>query len=346
LSQPYRFPFSPFPRGWYRVAWSHELRRGQVMPVKAFARDLVLCRGDDDVARLFDAHCPHLGAHLGYGGRVVGNQIECPFHGWRYDGRGQCVAVPGMDSIRVRAGLKAWHVSEVNDCVMAWFDPDGKEPAWTFPELPEFSDPAWSKFRTGKNWLIRTHMQELAENGIDLAHFPHLHHQQTVRAQSAGFETHGSMAIHRIIQSHNMFGIGKQLNWHIEGTLDVSYYALGCVVNRAHIREKISLDYCVVFDFLPIDGESVRVHSRFSIRRKGLLTLPLLWVAMRSGAETIDQDVPIWENKAYRTRPSLSAVDGPVMPFRKWAQQFYNPSELGNDQLPMGALEAAELPAE
>jgi phenylpropionate dioxygenase-like ring-hydroxylating dioxygenase large terminal subunit len=346
LSQPYRFPFSPFPRGWYRVAWSHELRRGDVVPVKAFARDLVLCRGDDGVARLFDAHCPHLGAHIGYGGKVVGNQLECPFHGWRFDGRGQCVVVPGLDQIRVRNGLKAWHVGEVNGCVMAWFDADGQAPDWTFPELPEFADPAWTRFKMGKDWTIRTHVQEVAENGIDLAHFPVLHHQQTVGAQSAGFETDGPVAIHRIIQHHNMFGIGKRLNWHIAGPLDVTYYALGCVVNRARIREKISIDYCVVFDFLPIDGEHVRVHSRYSIRRKGLLTQPLLRIAMRAGSQTIDQDVPIWENKLYRPRPSLSAADGPMMLFRKWAQQFHSPYQPGHHEAPLGPLEGTEQAAE
>jgi phenylpropionate dioxygenase-like ring-hydroxylating dioxygenase large terminal subunit len=229
---------------------------------------------------------------------------------------------------------------------MAWFDPNGKEPDWTFPELPEFADPAWSRFKKGKDWVIRTHVQEVAENGMDLAHFPHLHRQQTVRAESAGFETRGPMATHRIIQSHNMFGIGKRLNWHIAGSLDVTYCALGCVVNRARIREKISIDYCVVFDFLPIDAERVRVHSRYSIRRKGLLTLPLLRIAMRAGSETIDQDVPIWENKAYRTRPGLSAVDGPVMPFRKWAQQFYDPCQPSNLESPVGALEGTQRPAE
>jgi len=308
------------------------------MPVEGFARHLVLYRGDDGTAHLFDAHCPHLGAHLGYGGRVVGNQIECPFHGWRFDGRGQCVAVPGVDSIRVRTCLKAWYVSEVNDCVMAWFDPDDGEPDWIMPELPEFTDPAWSRFKLGKDWVIRTHVQEIAENGMDLAHFPHLHRQQTIRAESAGFEARGPMAIHRITQQHNMFGIGKWLNWQIAGSLDVGYIGLGCVVNRAHIREKISIDYCVVFDFLPIDGERVRVHSRYSIRRKGLLTLPLLQIAIRSGGETIDQDVTIWENKAYRARPSLSAVDGPVMPFRKWAQQFYGSHKPKNDESPVGVL--------
>jgi len=120
-----------------------------------------------------------------------------------------------------------------------------------------------------------------------------------------------------------MFGIGQRLGWRVTGTLDISCHGLGCVVNRARIREGISLDYCVVFYFLPIDEERVVVYSYYAMRRKGLLTLPLLRLAMRDGGHTIDQDVPIWENKLFRARPRLSDADGPIMQFRKWAQQFY-----------------------
>ena len=41
-----------------------------------------------------DAFCPHLGAHLGYGGLVEESTIRCPFHAWRFDGTGACVEVP------------------------------------------------------------------------------------------------------------------------------------------------------------------------------------------------------------------------------------------------------------
>src|SRR5689334_23634300 len=39
-------------------------------------------------------YCPHLGAHLGIGGTVVGDSIKCPFHAWRFGGDGACVDVP------------------------------------------------------------------------------------------------------------------------------------------------------------------------------------------------------------------------------------------------------------
>lgn len=52
-------------------------------------------RGQDGQAYVVDAYCPHLGASLAAGGRVVGNCIECPFHGWQFQGEdGKCTRIP------------------------------------------------------------------------------------------------------------------------------------------------------------------------------------------------------------------------------------------------------------
>ena len=55
----------------------------------------VAFRTEQGKAAILDAYCPHLGAHLAIGGKVVGNCIECPFHGWQFRAQdGQCTAVP------------------------------------------------------------------------------------------------------------------------------------------------------------------------------------------------------------------------------------------------------------
>jgi len=39
---------------------------------------------------LIGAYCPHLGAHFGYGGQVIGKHIRCPFHSFEFDINGVC----------------------------------------------------------------------------------------------------------------------------------------------------------------------------------------------------------------------------------------------------------------
>jgi len=105
-----------FPNGWFAICESDQLKAGQVRPVYALGiyllflesifkfihfyitqtgENLVIFRTEEGRACVMDAYCPHLGAHLGFGGRVVGDCIECPFHGWKFDGRdGHCSSIP------------------------------------------------------------------------------------------------------------------------------------------------------------------------------------------------------------------------------------------------------------
>src|SRR5262245_30397134 len=95
MSTPSRFPFPPYANGWFRALYSHQLARGEVKALHRLGRELVAFRGEDGAARVFDAHCRHLGAHLGYGGKVEGNAIRCPFHGWLWNGSdGRCLEIP------------------------------------------------------------------------------------------------------------------------------------------------------------------------------------------------------------------------------------------------------------
>jgi phenylpropionate dioxygenase-like ring-hydroxylating dioxygenase large terminal subunit len=338
------YPFTWFPASWYRVAGSDELRKGAVRPLRCFGQDLVLWRDHGGQAHVLDAYCPHLGTHLGHGGTVVGDALECPLHGWRFDGGGDCVSAPLARNLP-RATMAAWPVQEVNGSVLVWFDAAKRPPSWYVPELPEYVSPEWSRFHAAKRWRIKIHVQDMGENGMDMAHFPHLHRQQTVGADSLGLEIDGATLTHHVIQHHNIFGIGRRFGVELKGTLDVTLHGLGFAVNRARVEDQASLGWCVLFYFLPLAENLVEVRSFYSVRRKGLLTLPLLLMAMREGNKVIDQDVPIWENKRFRARPYLSDADGPIMAYRRWAQQFYG--EAAGDSVraaPRETANATNLP--
>lgn len=80
------------PNFWYVVARSGELKKRPIAR-RLHGRSLVVFRDGNGVARVLDGLCPHRGAALARG-RVVGNCIECPYHGWQFDGAGNCQLVP------------------------------------------------------------------------------------------------------------------------------------------------------------------------------------------------------------------------------------------------------------
>ena len=85
-----------FPTGWFIVAFASDLDAGQVKRLHYFGEELVLFRTESGQVHVMDAYCQHLGANLGVGGTVEGENIACPWHGWRYGlTDGECSTLPG-----------------------------------------------------------------------------------------------------------------------------------------------------------------------------------------------------------------------------------------------------------
>ena len=89
----------PYPDGWYRVAASADINRGEAMFVECLGQQIALFRSAlDGQVHAIDAFCPHMGANLAYG-QVIADQLRCPFHGWRIDGGGQVRCIPTNDKL-------------------------------------------------------------------------------------------------------------------------------------------------------------------------------------------------------------------------------------------------------
>lgn len=327
-----RYPFTPFPTGWFWLASTAEVVAGELVTRKIFGQEVVVFRDADGQPRMMDAYCPHLGAHLGHGGRVVNGTVVCPFHGWNIDADGRVIDIPYSDRKPPKVCVRTWPLLEQDGQILVWHDNEGRPPTWQPPPIPEASDPEWTGLRPAKRWRIRTHIQELAENGFDNAHFPYLHDQQTQVMRTEGIDVDGAHLVHRTWQRFNIFGLAKLFTDEVSGPLHIHYHGLGIYVNRATVQSGIELNYAFVFYAVPVDEHGVEFVSFLSMKRiGGPLATELLWrKAAKEGGVTIDQDVPIWENKRYLTRPVLVSGDGPIHKFRKWARQFHEGAPLAD----------------
>ena len=308
----YRYDIAPFPNCWFQVAYSDELEPNAVLPLRYFGKELVLFRGDDGKARVLDAFCPHLGAHLGYGGMVQENTIRCPFHAWRFDGAGRCVDVPYANKIPPLAKLDAWAVCEVNGLIMVWHHMEGRPPAFDLPVLPEYGHPGWTPY-VRKRWKIRTHNQEMAENAVDSAHFKYVHgtpEQPMTRAEIDGHILRARSPLNYVTPQGT-----------VEGGIASDSYGFGFGTTRfTGIVETL-----LVSSVTPIDGEYVDTRFSFMVKKMGNddATAGVSRAFIKEIERQLGQDIPIWENKVMKMRPVLCDGDGPVGIFRRWAKQFY-----------------------
>ncbi|KTG35577.1 hypothetical protein cypCar_00001787 [Cyprinus carpio] len=135
-------------------------------------------RGRDGKAYVVDAYCPHLGANLAVGWRVVGGCIECPFHGWQFRGAdGKCVKIPYADKMPEFAKVRCWPSCEINGQVLVWFHCDGPEPTWRVPEQREITHGEWV-YHSRTEHFINAHM-EFRQNICNSARMRFQRTQQT-----------------------------------------------------------------------------------------------------------------------------------------------------------------------
>jgi nitrite reductase/ring-hydroxylating ferredoxin subunit len=111
--------FSP---GWYHFAASTQIKKYKVYTFNYFGTSFVCYRDSQNSIHVFDAYCPHLGAHLGVGGKIVNDLLICPFHGWKYNATGQCVEIPYCHKVPKRAHLQSYRVQEMNSVVFFYLD--------------------------------------------------------------------------------------------------------------------------------------------------------------------------------------------------------------------------------
>ncbi len=297
-----------FPMGWFSVSRGHELQVGEVKPVQAFDRELVLYRTRSGVAVVQDAFCPHLGAHLGHGGRVVGESVRCPFHGWRFGTDGKCEEIPYCDEIPERARLRTWHTEEKNGEVYVWYHPENTGPQWELPELRELGDPNWTVPRYAE-FLVPAHVQDIAENSCDPVHFQYVHRQPDVPPSEVTVEENG-----RIL--HLRSDASKAA---IPSKLHAMVFNPGFALVRNSYGPGAEM---VVYNSAqPINRHETRMRWTLSVRRE---IEDLAGDAVMQGIiDGLGDDYPIWANKVHKHRPVFCKEDKTLVLFRKWVRQFY-----------------------
>jgi 3-ketosteroid 9alpha-monooxygenase subunit A len=307
-----------FPWGWFVVAFSDEIVADRVHPIRYFGRELVAFRGPDGAVAVLDAHCPHLGTHLGIGGRVVDGELTCPGHGWRFGGHGRCTHAP-YAACTPDAAVRAWPVCERNGIVHVWHHPAGAAPSFDVPTLPEWGQGEWSTW-THRRLEVATHSREIVENVVDIAHFSPVHHTDPDQFEN---EFDG----HRAIQRSGGVGADTARYPGSAYRVEATYHGPGFQITELESR---GIESRLLNAHTMIDGGAAapaRLHLRFAVMVRTSAAMPrserFIAAYVRDVLAGFEQDIAIWTHKVWRDRPLLCDGDGPIMKLRRWYAQFY-----------------------
>ncbi|HLO77185.1 MAG TPA: Rieske 2Fe-2S domain-containing protein [Magnetospirillum sp.] len=169
-----------WPAGWWAVCRSRDLRR-KPLAITVHGTPMALFRGESGHVGAVEDRCPHRMVPLS-AGRIRGDTLACPYHGWRYDAGGCCTAIPGFaegeQPDRPARRLPAVETREQDGLVWVGASADGALPyRGPLADRPGCHSFAWRTQAWGR-------LADVAENFLDGFH-THFVHAGLIRTESA-----------------------------------------------------------------------------------------------------------------------------------------------------------------
>lgn len=122
---------------WHPVYVADQLTPGHAVPIQTMGEKFTLYRGESGTPYVVDFRCAHRGTQLSIGW-VEGECIRCFYHGWKYDGTGQCVEQPAEDeSFAKKVKIRSYPTQEYLGLIFAYFGEGTVPPFSRYPQLEE-----------------------------------------------------------------------------------------------------------------------------------------------------------------------------------------------------------------
>ncbi len=316
---------------WYVIAESNEVGEKGI-GLKRLGEKLFLWRDASGKVVCFINKCPHRGVELSKG-KIINNQVQCPFHGLEFDSNGRCSKIPanGKDEfVENRFDVKVYETREINGFVFIWWG-EKKE----IKEEPEFFDNIDEKFiymTVRDSW--KTHYSRVIENQLDCAHIPFVHKKTIGRGNKTLVngpkimwkkDSKFHMYVYNEVDNGQKIKKPEELREKAEGEQRLEFIFPNLWQN--YITEKMR----VLAAFVPIDEENtimyLRIYQKF-------MTLPIIgtiinWIFCQFNKKVAHEDRYVVESQLPKRTElnmgeNLFQADLPIIAYRKYRDKLMN----------------------
>jgi nitrite reductase/ring-hydroxylating ferredoxin subunit len=262
--------FAEYPASWYLFGSATEISRGPVSR-QVLGQELVAFRGASGQVSIMHGRCSHMGADLGRG-KVIGDCIECPFHGWRYGADGRCAHVPQLGKIPERARQAVYPAVERHGVIFFF---NGERASFPLPFLID-EDPRDCVAARPVTFVADCTWFMVAAHGYDSQHFDTVHSRRL----------HGPLAVdcpepyaRRSRYSADVLGSAyydRLLRRFAGPTVDISITTWGGTVVTISGRFRRAVSRFMIF-LTPLQGGRTRCDViAFAPKARGLVSRMLL----------------------------------------------------------------------
>ena len=238
---------------WQPVFCSHELAAGRAVPIRILGEDLTLYRGESGTPHVIGFRCAHRKTQLSIGW-VEGDCLRCFYHGWKYDGSGQCVEQPAEPKpFAEKIRIPGYPVQEYLGLIFVYL---GKGEAPPLPRYPKLES-AGQSLDTVRLDRICNYFNNI-DNSLDNAHvrFVHGRHRETARDEIVKGDPMISVA-------ESEWGV-KRFVQYPDGKTITAFFGMPNInyLNGQVVDAEIKRADLMVFK-VPVDDEN---HVHFEVR--------------------------------------------------------------------------------
>jgi 5,5'-dehydrodivanillate O-demethylase len=181
-------------RYWQPVHRSMDLPSGRAKPIRIMSEDFTLYRGDAGAAHLVAFRCAHRGTQLSTGW-VEGDNIRCFYHGWTYDGSGQCTEQPAEpEPFCGRIRINSYPTEECLGLIFVYLGEDAP------PPLPKYPDFEIAGVLSPSFYVRPCNYYNSIENGVDPVHVAFAH-------RKSAFTDHGLLDVPLASGEETSYGV-------------------------------------------------------------------------------------------------------------------------------------------
>ncbi len=245
---------------WYYAAASHDIKRNQTVHRVLLNDPVLIGRDKEGVPFALKDTCPHRGTLLSRG-EFDGREVECPYHGWRFNTDGQCTAIPSQlpdqkpQPQDIKAATYPVKESQGNLWVFVGTQPDSLPP---LPEVPSTGHKFQLHLRKTFHCPI-----DLAVTGLmDPAHGAFVHASKLWRGYRdvrTKEKTFSPTPLGWRMDRHTASGNARAYRIFLGGTpqTEITYSLPGVRIEQASTGR---FTYCGLTACTPVDGTKTDVH--------------------------------------------------------------------------------------
>jgi phenylpropionate dioxygenase-like ring-hydroxylating dioxygenase large terminal subunit len=316
------------PNQWYAVLESNEVPARKPVGVLRMGEKLVFWRDAEGKLACLHDRCPHRGVSLSLG-RLQGNCVECPFHGFQFDASGGCRLVPanGRSAPAARQiRVASYPTYEIDGLIFIWWGEANE-----IPPPPLYFDNLGGLVYASSRVPWNAHYSRAIENQLDVAHLPFVHADTIGRGAGAVvdgpyLEWDGTDKFRLYFM--NRYDDGRPALRPEQVTRPNTSFWLEMILPNIwqnHLGDQAR----VTVAFAPVDNEHTMMYLRFY---QGFLKAPILgkWIAhlsMPFNRRVLRQDQRVVETQMPRRSElkigeKLVQADYPIIAYRRRREEL------------------------